>query len=186
VDVLAVLALGLPRARFVVKWEMQYNPVFLILGRLTGQLFVRRQRSEKAVKTLRRAYARIRRNRLSLVMAPEGTRKHPGRIGPFKKGPFRTAMDLGYPIVPIWFEGNRELAARNSLQARAGRCVAHVHAPIDTSSWTLDELDDHVEAVRAMYLEWEGLTDEEKGAGSFPQSRAADPCRAGEERGRGG
>jgi 1-acyl-sn-glycerol-3-phosphate acyltransferase len=160
VDALCVLALGLPRARFVVKWELQYNPIFLVLGRLTGQIFVRRQRSEKAVETLQRACSRIRRKGLSLVMAPEGTRKHPGAVGPFKKGPFRTAMDLGYPVVPIWFEGNRELASRGSLQVRSGRCVAHVHPPIDTSSWSLDHLDAHIEAVRARYLEWEGVTDQ--------------------------
>jgi 1-acyl-sn-glycerol-3-phosphate acyltransferase len=177
VDVLSVLALGLPRARFVVKWEMQYNPIFLILGRVTGQVFVRRERSEKAVETLQRAYSRIRRNGLSLVMAPEGTRKHPGAIGPFKKGPFRTAMDMGYPVVPIWFEGNWELASRGSLQVRPGDCVAHIHPPIDTSSWTLDELDEHIAAVRAMYLEWEGVTDEAEGATSSPQSHAAGPRR---------
>ena len=156
VDLLSVLALGLPRVRFVVKWELQYNPIFLVLGRLTGQVFVQRQHSEKAVEALHRAYSRIKRNGLSLVMAPEGTRKHPEPIGPFKKGPFRTAMDLAYPIVPIWFEGNRKLASGGALWARSGRCVAHIRPPIDTSAWTLDSLDDRIEAIRSMYLEWEG------------------------------
>lgn len=157
VDVLTILALGLPRVRFVAKWEFQYNPIFLILGRLTGQVFIKRQDSEKAVETLQKAYDRIKRNHLSVMLAPEGSRKHPGIIGPFKKGPFRMAMDLGYPIVPIYFEGNRELSAGGSLLTKKGEATAHIHGPIDTSDWTLDNLEERIKEVRAKYLEWAGV-----------------------------
>jgi 1-acyl-sn-glycerol-3-phosphate acyltransferase len=154
VDVLSVMALGLPRARFVAKWELQYNPLFFLLGRLTGQIFIRRGDSEKAVRTLHRAYERIEEQGLSILMAPEGTRKHEELIGEFKKGPFRTAMDVGYPIVPIYFEGNRKLGGGGSLFVRSGESIAHIHAPIDPSDWTLEELDDRIEGVREMYREW--------------------------------
>ncbi len=154
VDILSLLALGLPRVRFVMKWELQYNPLFLVLGRLTGQIFVRRDDPEQAVAALHRAYERIRRKGLSLLMAPEGTRAHDEVVGPFKKGPFRTAMDLDYPIVPVYFEGNRDLARGRSLWVRGGRSVAHFHPAVDTSDWRLEDLDRHVEEVRELYLSW--------------------------------
>jgi len=157
VDLLTILALGLPRVRFVAKWELQYNPLFFILGRLTGQVFIKRQDTEKAIAAMQKAYNRVRRNKLSVLMAPEGSRKHPGVIGPFKKGPFHLAIDLGYPVVPIYFEGNRALSVGGSLLAKSGKAVAHIHEPIDTGNWSKETLEQHLVDVRRRYLNWAGL-----------------------------
>jgi 1-acyl-sn-glycerol-3-phosphate acyltransferase len=154
-DILTVLSLAIPGARYVAKWELQYNPVFFIVGRLTGQIFIRRQRSKKAVQTLHNAYARIHRDRLSIVMAPEGTRKHEGKVGPFKKGPFRMALDLDLPIVPVFFEGIRELSRGGSLIAKPGACTAHVFPAMDTSGWTAADLDIEIDRIRAFYISCE-------------------------------
>lgn len=156
IDMLTLLAMGLPGVRFVAKWQFQYNPIFLMLGRLTGQVFIRREKSEKAVETLRKNVNRIQRQKLSLVMAPEGSRKHPGVIGPFKKGPFRMAMDLGYPIVPIYFEGNRELSSGGSVVASKGTVTAHIHPPVDTTGWKTETIEEHISGVRALYQNWAG------------------------------
>lgn len=153
-DLFTILALGLPRARFIAKWELQYNPLFFILGRLTGQVFIKRQNSKEAVATLQKSYARVKDKKLSIFAAPEGSRKHKGIIGPFKKGPFRTAMDLGYPIVPIYFEGNQRLSDGGSLVTRKGHTAAHIYPPISTDNWTLETLDEQIAGVRALYLQW--------------------------------
>lgn len=160
-DILTILALGLPKARFVAKWQLQYNPIFFILGHLTGQVFIRREHSEKAVTTLQKNVERIKKNRLSIMLAPEGSRKHGGTIGPFKKGPFRMAMDLNYPIVPIYFEGNRELSTENFLITKSGTCTAHIHPAIDTSDWKMEKLDIHIYDVRNLYLKWAGVEKDE-------------------------
>ena len=161
VDVLTLLALGLPKVRFVAKWEFQYNPIFLILGRLTGQIFIKREKSEKAIQRLKKTHRRIKRDELSVMMAPEGSRKHPGIIGPFKKGPFRMAMDLGYPIVPIYFEGNRDLSKGGTMITKSGQVTAHIHEAIDVSDWTVDNLNEHIKEVRNRYLEWAGVENED-------------------------
>ncbi|NGP89207.1 lysophospholipid acyltransferase family protein [Fodinibius halophilus] len=160
-DVLTLLALGLPKIRFVAKWEFQYNPIFLILGRLTGQIFIKRQKSDKAIETLKKTHRRIHRDELSIMMAPEGSRKHPGIIGPFKKGPFRMAMDLNYPIVPIYFEGNRQLSKGGTMITKSGELTAHIHDAIDTSDWSLENLEEHIIEVRNHYLEWGGVENDD-------------------------
>lgn len=160
-DMLTLLALGLPRIRFVVKWEFQYNPLFLLLGKLTGQIFIQRGRTEKAIQQLQKNYKRITENKLSVLMAPEGSRKHPGIIGPFKKGPFRMAVDLGYPIAPIYFEGSRKLSKGGSLFTKSGTVTAHIHRSIDTSGWTLNNIEDRIIDVRRQYLQWAGVKKDE-------------------------
>ncbi|MEO1023037.1 MAG: lysophospholipid acyltransferase family protein [Bacteroidota bacterium] len=159
-DILTLLAIGLPRVRFVAKWELQYFPFFFIIGRLTGQVFIKRQNREHAVGQLMNTYNRLTRNQLSIMVAPEGSRKHPGIIGPFKKGAFRLAIDLGYPIVPIYFEGNSELSYEGSLIANHGTVTAHVHPPVETSSWKQESIHIHVKEVRSLYLDWAGVPQE--------------------------
>ncbi|MFN1834845.1 lysophospholipid acyltransferase family protein [Balneola sp. MJW-20] len=156
-DLLTMIALGLPRVRFVAKWELQYNPLFFIVGRLTGQVFIQRKNRAQAIPALLKTYDRLKRDRLSIMVAPEGSRKHEGIIGPFKKGAFRMAIDLGFPIVPIYFEGNKELSLGGSLLTASGTIKAHIHEPIDTSDWSLETIDDHIDHLRGKYMEWAGV-----------------------------
>lgn len=156
-DLVTMIALGLPHIRFVAKWELQYNPLFFIVGRLTGQVFIQRQKTEKAVRKIRNTYERLKRDKLSIMVAPEGSRKHPGIIGPFKKGAFHMAIDLGFPIVPIYFDGNQELSLGSSLLSKSGTINAHIHPPIDTSNWQKETIDEHITEVRSKYLKWAGI-----------------------------
>lgn len=153
-DVLTILALGLSRVRFVAKWQFQYNPLFFLLGRLTGQVFIRREKSEKAVDTLKKNVARIKRDNLSLLMSPEGSRKHDGVIGPFKKGPFHMALELDYPIIPIFFEGNRELSPGAYMITKPGTITAHIHPPIMLMQTEERSLDQQIADIRSLYLNW--------------------------------
>jgi 1-acyl-sn-glycerol-3-phosphate acyltransferase len=158
-DLVTMIALGLPNIRFVAKWELQYNPLFLIVGRLTGQVFIQRKQSEKAISRIQNAYNRLKRDNLSIMVAPEGSRKHSGIIGPFKKGAFHMAIDLGFPIVPIYFEGNQKLSLGGSLLSKRGTINAHIHKPIDTSDWSRETIEEHVQELRQKYLEWAEVED---------------------------
>lgn len=156
-DIPAVLMLALERFRIVIKWELQYIPFFFIIGRLTGQVFIKRTDKEHAIATLKKTYDRLKKKQLNLILAPEGSRKHEGRIGPFKKGAFRMAIDLGYPIVPIYFDGNDRLSKGGSLMAKQGKITATIHPQIDTTSWKIETIEDHIAEVRSMYLNWAGV-----------------------------
>lgn len=158
-DILTMMAVGLDKIRFVAKWELQYFPFFFIVGRLTGQVFIKRQKSDEAIKTLVSTYERLQKNKLSVMVAPEGSRKHEGIIGPFKKGAFRMAIDLNYPILPIYFDGNNRLSVGGSMLSKPGTIEAHIHPPIDTTNWHLETIDDHIKEVRNLYLNWAGVVE---------------------------
>lgn len=154
-DMFLIVSLRLPKTKFIAKYEFLYNPIFFIYGKLTGQIFVKRQDSEHAIRVLQNAYRRILKNGYSLLVAPEGTRRHPGTIGPFKKGAFRMAVDLKYPILPIHLQGARQLCPDKSLIVRPGVVRATFHDLIDTETWDLDSLDMHIESIRNKYIELE-------------------------------
>lgn len=155
-DMFVILALRLRRTRFVAKHELQYNPFFFIIGRLTGQVFLQRQDREKALTALDKTLADIRRERLSLYMAPEGTRKHEGIVGPFKKGAFHMAVKTGYPIVPILIEGASQLSHGGSLLTRPGKLTVTLHEEVDTASYAPEQVDRLATDIRKRYVEWLG------------------------------
>jgi len=159
-DIFLIMTLGIPKVRYVAKYELLYNPLFAVMGALTGQIFIKRQDSERAVATLNRAYEKIRRQGLSLYVAPEGTRQESGKIGPFKKGAFRMAIDLQYPVAPIHFAGARHLCPGKTLQVQPGTVIIRFYPAIDTSAWTLGNLDEQMARIRQEYVRWEREYDE--------------------------
>lgn len=70
------------------------------------------------------------------------------------------AMDLGYPIVPIYFEGNRDLSKGDALLTKSGPITAHIHEAIDISDWSLANLEEKIKEVRNNYLVWAGVEED--------------------------
>lgn len=161
-DLFIITSLHLPRVRFIAKKELQYNPFFWAIAKMTGQIMIDRKDTRKALQQLNEAYKHIRKNRLSIMFAPEGTRSRTGKIMPFKSGAFHTAVDLGYPVVPIYIEGAYELCPGNSLLTRPGTVTIHIHEPVDTSGWDKKNIREYRDEMRRRYLEWNGEIETEK------------------------
>ena len=153
-DIPITLSIGIKNTRYVAKYELMFNPVFGIIGIATGQVFINRGTSAKAIKSLKKAYERVKKDKLSLVIAPEGTRNHVERVGKFKKGAFHTAKDLGYKIVPLYFENSYNLAPASSLFFHKGTIKVHINEPISTEGWTNDNLEEKIALVRDKYVAW--------------------------------
>jgi len=150
----AVLMLKLLRRDItgVGKQELRRNPIFGPLFGAAGMVFIDRSDSTKAIESLQPVVEALRHGR-SLVIAPEGTRSPTPRLGRFKKGAFRMAMQAGVPIVPIIFRNVLDAMPKDALFVRSATVEAVVLAPIDTSDWTLEDLDDEIAAIRGRYLD---------------------------------
>ena len=148
-----VLLLKLLRRDFtgIAKQELRHNPIFGPLFRAGGVVFVDRSDTAKAIEALGPAVEALRHGR-SLIMAPEGTRSTTAHLGRFKKGAFRLAMDADVPIVPVVFRNVLDALPKGALVVRPAVIEAVVLPPIDTSSWTLDTLDEEIAKVRADYI----------------------------------
>jgi putative phosphoserine phosphatase / 1-acylglycerol-3-phosphate O-acyltransferase len=136
----------------VGKKELEKDPIMGTLGKLLDGVFIDRDDPVAAVETMHTVEDRAK-NGLSIVIAPEGTRLDTTEVGPFKKGPFRIAMAVGIPIVPIVIRNAEIVAARNSSTINPGTVDVAVFPPIPAGGWTLETLPEHIAEVRQLYLD---------------------------------
>ncbi|ORA13821.1 HAD-IB family hydrolase/lysophospholipid acyltransferase family protein [Mycobacterium asiaticum] len=136
----------------VGKKELERDPIMGTMGKLLDGVFIDRDDPNSAVETLHQVEERAR-NGLSIVIAPEGTRLDTTEVGPFKKGPFRIAMAVGIPIVPIVIRNAEIIASRNSTTLNPGTVDVAVFPPIPVEDWTLDTLPDRIAEIRVLYLD---------------------------------
>lgn len=86
----------------------------------------------------------------AILTFPEGHRTKDGRIGPFRKGVFFLARDLGVPIVPVTVTGAYDLMRKGSLMIRPGHTLTvNVDAPIATAGLPDDAIGPLVDRVHA-------------------------------------
>lgn len=102
------------------------------LGR-AGHLPVNRENPREAVKNIQEAADRIRTG-TSIVLFPEGGRRHPGQQPPpFKPGAAHIAIRAGAPIVPMAIVGTSRILPRGSSHLRPGRAELRIGDPIPTA-----------------------------------------------------
>lgn len=136
----------------VAKQEVRRNPIFGPVFAAAGTVFIDRTNHAQAMAALKPVVESIREG-LSLVLAPEGTRSVTGRLGRFKKGAFHMAMAAGVPIVPIVLRNTLDALPKHGIIVRPATIEVVVHPPIPTSDWKVEDLDRHIDEVRALYLE---------------------------------
>jgi len=138
--------------KWLSKAELFKVPVLGWLMRLAGDIPVRRGEGRSAVEALQRCRA-VLKNRVSVMIFPEGTRSPSADMLPFKDGAFRLAIDSGVPILPLAVTGTGTALPKHGW--RFGRSVAEVKVlePIETTGLTVKDVPALRERVRARILE---------------------------------
>ena len=67
---------------------------------------------------------------MSMVIFPEGTRSYTGEMGPFKKGAFTLANEIGLPIVPMTINGSFHVFNRKAWSVTQGPLRLTIHPAI--------------------------------------------------------
>jgi putative phosphoserine phosphatase/1-acylglycerol-3-phosphate O-acyltransferase len=162
----------------VGKKELEGDPIMGTLGKVLDSVFIDRDNPTAAVESLHQVEERARQG-LSIMIAPEGTRLDTTSVGPFKKGPFRMAMAVGIPIVPIVIRNAEIIAARNSTTMNPGTVDVAVFPPIPVTDWTLETLADRIAEVRQLYVDTlaDWPVDELPEASLYRQPKKAPPTK---------
>ena len=136
----------------VAKIDLSHDPMFAPVGYLMDVAYIDRGNTTQARKALAPVVDALKGGR-SIAIAPEGTRSPTDRILPFKKGAFHIAMQAGVPLVPIVIRNAGELMRPHAVFMAPGRLDVKVLEPIETADWDPANLDEHVDAVRDLYVE---------------------------------
>lgn len=97
--------------------------------RSIGNIPIERSSIHSSWSSLEKAASQIRGGK-SIIIMPEGTRTRSGRLGSFKKLPFRLAQIAGVDIVPIGLSGLFSFKPRDGWIVRPGPLKMKVGDPI--------------------------------------------------------
>ncbi len=137
----------------VGKQEIKKMPLIGKVLELGGVVMIDRANASSAIEAMTPLVAAMRDEGKSVVLAPEGTRSVSPRLAPFKKGAFHLALQAGVPIVPIVIRNAGDVAPKGDFVFRAATVDVEVLPPVDTSSWKVETIDQHVAEVRSMFLD---------------------------------
>lgn len=137
----------------IYKKEFHKIPLMGRLMRFFGMIPIDRSNRERAMKSMSHAAEQVREQNKKVMVAPEGTRSHDGRLQDFKRGPFHLALETRAPVVPMVMRGLEVLVPGMLKPARTGLLRVDFLPPLDTSTWTRKTLDAHVEETRQAFLQ---------------------------------
>lgn len=136
-----------PSLRMVAKLELARVPLWGAAMRAGGIVFIDRADRARAIASLAQAQAQLAAG-VSVWIAPEGTRSLDGALGPFKKGGFALAEEVGADIVPVTVSGTRLALPVHSRSPRQGvEVTVTVHPRVRPGDHP--DRDARIAAVRA-------------------------------------
>jgi 1-acyl-sn-glycerol-3-phosphate acyltransferase len=135
----------------IAKKEILKIPFFGVIYWLTGHLLIDRTNLQKSIKSMGEVGQFVRENKLGLWIWPEGSRSKNGQLKTFKKGFVHMALATRLPILPIVTHNADLLWPRDSLKIRPGQLEIEVLPLIDTSEWSLDTVNEHVNEMRVIF-----------------------------------
>lgn len=103
-------------------------------------------------KTLGHVRSHIQ-NGISVIIFAEGTRTLNGRVGPFQKGAFVMAHQIGAPIVPMSICGSFQFNHKGSWMLYPSKITVYLHETIETRNVQRHELDDLMNRVHRIVSE---------------------------------
>jgi putative phosphoserine phosphatase/1-acylglycerol-3-phosphate O-acyltransferase len=142
----------------VAKKELETG-LYGFMMKMAGVVFVDRADSEKAIESLKPIVDALQ-GGMSLAIFPEGTRSYDYKLGRFKKGPFHIAMQAGVPIVPIVIRNAHDVMPRGATFVRPSAVDIVVLPPVSTQNWKIENIDEHVQDIRQLYLDELGQVEE--------------------------
>ncbi|MSP93430.1 MAG: 1-acyl-sn-glycerol-3-phosphate acyltransferase [Myxococcales bacterium] len=135
----------------VVKREMLRLPLIGQAVQLLDMLPIDRADRGSAAAAFQVAARRMRNERLSVLIAPEGTRSKTGALGPFKLGAFHLAMQGDVPIVPLVLHGCAALMPSGRLSCQAGVVRISLLPEVPAATWSPATMRAEADELRSRY-----------------------------------
>ena len=126
--------------RMLAKKEFSRVPIMAGGMKAAEFLFIDRKNRQQAMRDLI-AVKKLMESGIVIWIAPEGTRSKDGKLAPFKKGCFITAIEAKATIIPIGIRGAYNiLPARTTAFNLNQHAEIHIGEAIDAAQYTKDDL----------------------------------------------
>lgn len=150
--------------KWVAKASLFDLPVLGWMLKTAGDIPVKRDSLRSRAQVFIEARNRLR-NRISVLIMPEGTRSPDGKIQAFSDGPFKLAIKEGVHVLPLAVDGTFSALPRESWKF-GQKCWIRLHVfdPVDPASFggAASEVSEHVRRIIIQKVaEWRGITAEE-------------------------
>lgn len=136
----------------VGKKEIGEIPLIGPVLEFSGVVLIDRSNTDRAIEAMSHLVEAMQVEKKSVCLSPEGTRSISPKLAPFKKGGFHLAIQAGVPMVPIVIHNSGDVMPKGEMVYHPGTVEVDVLPPVDTSEWSVETIDDHVEEVRNMFL----------------------------------
>jgi 1-acyl-sn-glycerol-3-phosphate acyltransferase len=120
------------RMAMIFKKELGKIPFFGWQLKMGPYVMIDRENFEKAMRSIEEAKEKMQNKNISIVVFAEGTRSKTGEIQPFKRGAFRLATKVGYPIIPTTIIGSNRIMPKGTYKLRRGTIKVHFDMPISS------------------------------------------------------
>lgn len=133
--------------RMLAKKEMSKIPI-VGTGMTAAEFpFIDRKNRRQAMKDLE-VVKQLLESGIVMWIAPEGTRSKDGKLAPFKKGAFITAIQAKATIIPIGIRGAYDILPARTFQFNIDQTAEiHIGKPIDASKFTLENKEKLMDEV---------------------------------------
>jgi 1-acyl-sn-glycerol-3-phosphate acyltransferase len=148
-DVFAIASVLPVPFHFVAKKELERVLFFGTAWKAAGHISIDRSDRQRAIYNLRQAGEKIRKERSTVIVFPEGTRSRTGQLQAFKKGAFMLAIEAQVPVVPTVVRGSYEIMRPDSWWIRPNRIEVYFGRPLGADELRAASSDAAIEKVRA-------------------------------------
>ena len=153
-DGFVLMSLGLKNMRILMSEKMLiFLPVALISFSI-GLLYIpQKKNKERRMKCFYNVERRINEERVSIMGSSEGVHRYGERIAQFNRGVYHMALNCKMPVVPLFIYTPIESNPyANFRPFKSGTLVIETLGIIPTKDWKLENLDNHIDDVRKLYV----------------------------------
>lgn len=133
--------------RWVMKSELRKVPVLGYSCCKMGHVFVDRTNIESAKKSIDAAKKKLK-NGTCIMFFAEGARSVDGRLLDFKKGAFKTALEMQLPILPVTIAGTQHILPAGTIALFPGKTKMIIHQPVSVENYNDDNIHELIDKTK--------------------------------------
>lgn len=139
VDVFYLLGFLPINMRMVAKQELRKMPFIGSAMERSGFIFIDNQTRGRSIDHLNEQFEILKKENLSVMVFPEGSRFKDTRLSEFKVGAFVMAINNELPILPVCLKGVREMMPPGTKRFCHSDVEVDILPEIDTGNYTYEQ-----------------------------------------------